>query len=105
MKKRNAPMKGRNDCTADTCNSTATHKHQSITIQRVELLKWLQSHQRITTLQARNELGIMHPAARIQELREAGNNIVTHWERETDATGKEHKQGLYVLLSSQGGAA
>lgn len=78
-------------------------KHQSRAMQRAALLKWLQTHQRITTLQARNELGIMHPAGRIQELRAAGNNIDTCWQWEADATGKEHKQALYVLLSSNGG--
>lgn len=62
------------------------------------LLKWLQAHQRITTLQARNELGIMHPAGRVQELRSAGYDIATHWQREADASGKEHKQALYVLV-------
>jgi len=74
-------------------------------MQQVALLTWLQAHQRITTLQARNELGIMHPAGRVQELRDAGNDIATHWQWEADATGKEHKQALYVLLSSNGGAA
>ena len=105
MGKEKAPVTGREDCTAGTCNSTATRKHQSRAMQRAALLQWLQAHQRITTLQARNELGIMHPAGRVQELRDAGNDIATHWQWETDATGKEHKQALYVLLSCKGGAA
>ena len=97
MKNNYAPMKGRGNGVAGAHDSTATRKHQSRAMQRAALLHWLQSHQRITTLQARNELGIMHPAGRVQELRDAGNDIATHWQWEADATGKEHKQGLYVL--------
>ena len=103
MRKEKAPVTGREDCSAGTCNSTATRKHQSRAMQRAALLKWPQAHQRITTLQARNELGIMHPAGRVQELRDAGNDTATHWQWEADATGKEHKQALYVLLSGKGG--
>ena len=102
MRKEKAPVTGREDYSAGTCNSTATRKHQSRAMQRAALLKWLQAHQRITTLQARNELGIMHPAGRIQELRNAGNDIATDWQWEADATGKEHKQALYVLLPGKG---
>jgi len=102
-RKENAPMKGRGNCVADTRNSTATKPaSQSRAAQCAELLKWLQEHGRITTLQARNDLGIMHPAARIQELREAGHNIKTYWQLEADATGTQHKQGLYVLMSGKG---
>lgn len=105
MRKEKAPVTGREDCSAGTNDFTATRQHQSRAMQRAALLKWLQAHQRITTLQARNELGIMHPAGRVQERRDAGNDITTHWQWEADATGKEHKQALYVLLSYKGGAA
>lgn len=39
--------------------------------QCARLLAWLQTAT-ITTLQAREELDILHPAARIQELRDRG---------------------------------
>jgi len=123
MKKEKAPMKGREDCAAGAHDYTATRQNQSRAIQpprllqngkirirstdramqRARLLHWLQAHQQITTLQARNELGIMHPAGRIKELRESGNDIATYWQWDADATGKEHKQALYVLLSVNGG--
>lgn len=105
MRQEKAPVTGREDCMASTCNYTANRKHQSRAMQRAALMQWLQTHQRITTLQARNELGIMHPAGRVQELRDSGNDITTHWQWEADATGKEHRQALYVLLSCKGGAA
>lgn len=105
MRKENAPVTGRLDCVAGAHDSTANlNKTQSRAVQRTHLLQWFLHHQRITTLQARNDLGIMHPAARIQELRGAGHDIATYWQWDTDATGKQHKQGLYVLLTNKGGA-
>ncbi|MDI1278515.1 helix-turn-helix domain-containing protein [Methylobacter sp.] len=64
--------------------------------QRARILAHLQLSP-LTTLQARQELDILHPAARIQELREAGHNIITHWA--TSDTGKaKHRVACYVLL-------
>lgn len=99
MKNNYAPMTGRGNGVADTHDSTANKKiSQSRADQCTCILKWLQVHKRITTLEARNILGVMHPASRIQELRKAGHNIVTHLQWDTDATGKKHRQGLYLLL-------
>jgi len=72
--------------------------------QRTRLLAHLRRAP-LTTLEARERLNILHPGGRIKELRDAGNDIATHWQWEADATGKEHKQALYVLLSCKGGAA
>ena len=106
IKKENAPIKGRVDCIVDTCNSSANNNiYQSNEAQRAYILKWLKEHGRITTLDARNKLGIMHPASRIQELRKVGHNIETNLQWDTDVTGKRHKQGLYILLINEGGAA
>lgn len=67
--------------------------------QRARLLVWLQTAT-ITTLQARTRLDILHPAARVQELREAGHKIVTHWT--TADTGKgNHRVACYVLLPGE----
>lgn len=105
-RKENTPTKGRGNCVAETRDSTANHPvPQSLPVQRTHLLKHLQERGRITTIEARNILGIMHPAARIQELRESGYNIETYWQLEADVTGKRHKQGLYVLMTGKGGAA
>ncbi|MFI3157111.1 MAG: helix-turn-helix domain-containing protein [Methylococcaceae bacterium] len=65
--------------------------------QRQRLLAWLLTST-ITTLQARQELDIMHPAMRIKELRNQGHNIITHWT--TADTGKaKHRVASYVLLA------
>lgn len=66
--------------------------------QRVRLLERLQSSS-ITTLQARKELDIMHPAARIQELRELDHNIITHRKTVHTDQGKHIKVAEYVLLA------
>lgn len=65
--------------------------------QRQRILAWLITAS-LTTLQAREELDIMHPAMRVKELRHQGHNIVTHWE--TVDTGKaKHRVASYVLLA------
>ncbi|MGZ8946404.1 MAG: helix-turn-helix domain-containing protein [Methylococcaceae bacterium] len=61
------------------------------------LLAWLQTAT-ITTLQARQELDIFHPAARIQELRDLGYKIDTHWTTVDTGKGK-HRSACYVLLA------
>jgi hypothetical protein len=65
--------------------------------QRAVIMAWLLNSP-LTTLQAREELDVMHPAARVQELRAQGHNIVTHWT--TGGTGKaKHRIACYVLLA------
>ncbi|MEQ1544696.1 helix-turn-helix domain-containing protein [Methyloglobulus sp.] len=65
--------------------------------QQLRLLAYLLASP-ITTTEARQILDIMHPAARIQELRELGHNIITFWQ--TVDTGKaKHRVARYVLLN------
>lgn len=71
--------------------------------QRNRILERLQQGP-MTTADARSELDIFHPAARVQELRERGHNIVTHWK--TVDTGKaKHRVASYVLLAGGADAA
>ena len=67
--------------------------------QIVRLRDFLLIHKSITTLEARQLLDIFHPAARIKELREKGDNITTT--RETGYTNKGSHKGVgrYTLLS------
>ena len=68
--------------------------------QCARLLAYLQISS-ITTLQARSELDIMHPAQRVKELKDDGHNIVTCWT--TGWTGKAaHRIASYVLLAGAG---
>lgn len=58
-------------------NSTKPHTRAlNSHSQRQKILERLRKEP-MTTLQAREQLFIMHPSARVQELRESGYNIVT----------------------------
>ncbi len=69
--------------------------------QRRRILNYLRSKS-LTTLAARNELDIMHPAARVQELKAQGHEIYTHWEV-IDSGKNKHRVASYVLLPGGAG--
>lgn len=77
---------------------TASAVVESHSRQRAAILEWLQRGAGLTTLQARNELGVMHPAGRVRELRRRGFDIKTYWRVDFDATGNPCRQGLYILM-------
>lgn len=55
----------------------------------------------VDTITARRELDVMHPAARIMELKKRGYRIDTVWvDRPTDC-GKVHRVALYILQSGE----
>lgn len=61
------------------------------------LLAYLR-HSAISTSDCRRILNIMHPAARVQQLREGGHNIVTQRVQVTDEHGRSHSNvALYTL--------
>jgi hypothetical protein len=70
---------------------------QSARDQRARILRHLETGQLLTTLQARQDLNIMHPAARVQELRESGYPIATNWRTDSDSAGHLHRVAEYVL--------
>ncbi len=70
-------------------------------IQRQEILSYLQQGGRLTTLYAREKMGIMHPAARVLELKNDGYNIVTYRNKGCDVTGSNHSVAEYVLLTGK----
>ena len=55
----------------------------------------------LTTIQARDELGVMSPAPRVMELRRQGHNIITLRTETVDRTGTKHREGQYVLLTEE----
>lgn len=67
--------------------NTASH-------QRFRLMEALREGP-VSTIYARQHLDVLHPAARVQELREEGHRIVTHWTDE-----ENHRVAKYVLLAS-----
>lgn len=58
----------------------------------------------VSTIEAREQLGISHPAGRIAELRQLGHLISTLSKTELDAQGRPHRCAVYVL-HREGGAA
>ncbi|MBM4207685.1 MAG: hypothetical protein FJ190_06590 [Gammaproteobacteria bacterium] len=69
--------------------------------QRERLFAYLLAHHQINTADCRSKLDILHPPARVLELRRQGHRIYTHWE--TIDTGKaKHRIGRYVLFSEGG---
>lgn len=58
-----------------------------------------------STIEAREELDIMHPGGRIKELRRKGHEIMTVWTTTTNAQGHKHRCGRYVLIELSKGVA
>ncbi len=68
---------------------------ESATRQRARIEAHFRQFGSLSTPEGRNELGVMHPAARVQELRDAGHDIVTVRTWHTDATGRRHRVARY----------
>ena len=65
--------------------------------QRARILAHLQAGRPLTTIQARRELDVLHPGARVLELRRAGWPIAMTWVREATDAGVAHRVGRYWL--------
>lgn len=70
----------------------------STAAQRARILTHLQNHRVLTTLEARHLLNVMHPAARVMELRKHGYNIITNRRKDADSEGRLHRVAEYVLM-------
>lgn len=77
-------------------NSKQKHNGNSASSQRARIVAYLQEHGSITTIEARQQLDVMHPAGRIDELREQGCKIDTVWTNDTTEQGKQHRVARYV---------
>jgi hypothetical protein len=54
----------------------------------------------VTTIEARLNLDILMPAARVHELRHRhGFNILTYWTEQETECGKKHRVACYVLIT------
>ena len=54
----------------------------------------------LTTIAAREDLGVMSPAARVMELRRAGHSIKTVRRIVWDVEGRAHRSAEYVLRAA-----
>ncbi|HAT7871345.1 TPA: hypothetical protein JBE57_07525 [Legionella pneumophila] len=69
----------------------------SASSQRARILKHFESCPRLSTVEAREIYGVLHPCGRIMELRKKGYLIDTHWIVAPDLNGVLHRVGLYVF--------
>jgi hypothetical protein len=67
--------------------------------QRARILEALRSGS-LSTLEARHELDVLHPAARVMELRARGHPIASTWSFELTPCGETHRVARYALLTS-----
>ena len=68
----------------------------SVKSQREIMLRVFNENTSLSTMEARNKYGILHPGGRIKELRQIGHKIETYWVSEPDSNGVIHRVGLYV---------
>lgn len=77
----------------------ASIKNTSAEHQRNRLLERLMEGA-VTTIEARRDLNVMMPAARIKELRNAGHNIQTQRITMADDQGNKHSRVALYYLST-----
>ncbi|WP_244109482.1 helix-turn-helix domain-containing protein [Burkholderia anthina] len=66
--------------------------------QRHRVLDFLRQYGSLSTLDARHKIDVMHPAARIMELRRIGVEISTVWTQEATPEGGWHRVARYHLM-------
>lgn len=73
----------------------------SLKHQREAILSYLRAHGSMTTLEARRNLDVLHPAGRIAELRRSGLEIDLVWVDDLSENGRPHKVGRYILNAGE----
>ena len=58
----------------------------------------------ITTFEAMRYLDVYHCPARVLQLRQAGHDIITHWQTVITEAGERHRVGQYLLRRGAGHA-
>lgn len=79
----------------------APNSNESASSQAARLLDYLKNNLKISTLDARNKLSIMHPAQRISELRRKGHPIETSHDYQDDDIGVRHWLAVYIWRGGQ----
>ena len=96
MTKRKAPASGANEMLP------AHPIEESAASQSARIVEYLQAQGSLTTLEARQRLGVMNPAQRISELRNRlGLPIETGRTYQADETGAMHRVACYIWRGGQ----
>ena len=77
----------------------AEFKGTDCATQRTRLIEAMRCGLAVSTYEARRDLDIYYPPARIKELRDDGHAIKTLWQTVTTEAGDDHRVGLYILES------
>lgn len=89
---------GRTPGLPDSCKPNLTDVTSAA--QRGRLLAALKARP-LTTLEARRELDVLHPAARVMELRRDGYPIERAWTHDVTSEGYRHRVARYHLTSER----
>lgn len=96
---KNSQSTKNNQLTQAQCNTNRENVlNLSTAAQRARILDYLKNNRALTTLKARHLLNVMHPAARVMELRKHGYNIITNRRKDADSQGRSHRVAEYVLM-------
>ena len=82
-------------------NTQGDHNDNSAGAQRLRLLAELEARNSLTTIEARRDLDILMPAARVFELRARGYDIETFWIDDLTECGRKHRVARYVLMGQR----
>lgn len=83
--------------TTEAAKQNTQDEYNTASAQRARILSALKIAP-LSTIEARSRLDILHPGARIFELRAEGHEIHTHWSQEPTECGRLHRVAKYVLL-------
>lgn len=78
-------------------NTHGDHNDNSAHTQRLRLLAAFETRHSLTTIEARRDLDILMPAARVFELRARGFDIATIWTDDLTECGRKHRVARYVM--------
>lgn len=82
-------------------NTHGNHNDNSAHTQRLRLLAAFETRHSLTTIEARRDLDILMPAARVFELRARGYDIETIWTDDLTECGRKHRVARYVLMEQR----
>lgn len=83
--------------TTEAAKQNTQDEYNTASAQRARILSALKIAP-ISTIECRRDIDVMHPAARVLELRAAGHEIHTFWNLERTECGRLHRVAKYVLL-------
>ena len=81
-------------------NTHGDHNDNSAHTQRLRLLAAFETRHSLTTIEARRDLDILMPAARVFELRARGFDIATIWTDDLTECGRKHRVARYVMIKA-----